>query len=82
MGLDCLNSVHDCGYVHRDLKSENVLLVSATSESFVAMIRDSERKKMGLDYLRGAAFYMALETIIENVQDPKSDIWAFWVCGV
>ena len=83
--LQGLNHVHDCGYVHCDLKPENVLLVSAaTGESFVAKIgdlglarRSEQRKKGWLDYLRGTALYMAPETVIESVQDPKSDIWAF-----
>ncbi|KAK4587821.1 hypothetical protein RGQ29_019000 [Quercus rubra] len=83
--LQGLNHVHDCGYVHCDLKPENVLLVSAaTGESFVAKIgdlglarRSEQRKKGRLDYLRGTALYMAPETVIESVQDPKSDIWAF-----
>ncbi|KAB1214469.1 Mitogen-activated protein kinase kinase kinase ANP1 [Morella rubra] len=86
--LKGLGHIHDCGYVHCDLKPENVLLVPAVNGSgnLVAKIgdfglakRSAQRKKRRLDlnlYLRGTPPYMAPETVIDNVQEPPSDIWA------
>ena len=85
--LKGLNHIHGCGYVHCDIKPENVLLVNVSASTtdaahFVAKIADLglakrswQRKKMRMD-LRGTALYMAPECLIECVQEPPSDIWA------
>ncbi|XP_062157051.1 mitogen-activated protein kinase kinase kinase 20-like [Alnus glutinosa] len=86
--LKGLRHIHDCGYVHCDLKPENVLLVPTINSSgnFVAKIgdfglakRSAQSKKRRFDsdlYLRGTPLYLAPETVIERVQEPSSDIWA------
>ncbi|XP_059458557.1 mitogen-activated protein kinase kinase kinase 20-like [Corylus avellana] len=86
--LKGLRHIHDCGYVHCDLKPENVLLVPSINSSgnFVAKIGDfglskrsaqSKKRRFDLDlYLRGTPPYLAPETVIENVQELPSDIWA------
>lgn len=78
--------VHESGYVHCDLKPDNILLVpsSASSSEFVAKIADfglakraTLTKKQKLDpYLRGTAMYLAPESVNEHKQHPPSDIWA------
>ncbi|KAM3684354.1 hypothetical protein ACJW31_11G037800 [Castanea mollissima] len=85
--LKGLNHIHGCGYVHCDIKPENVLLVNVSASTtdgahFVAKIADLglakrswQRKKMRMD-LRGTALYMAPECLIESVQEPPSDYWA------
>uniref|UniRef100_A0A2N9G873 (S)-2-hydroxy-acid oxidase n=1 Tax=Fagus sylvatica TaxID=28930 RepID=A0A2N9G873_FAGSY len=76
-----LNHIHRCGYVHCDIKPENVLLVSTTTDGgdhFVAKIGDlglAKRSGQRMD-LRGTPLYMAPETVISRVQQPPSDIWA------
>ena len=86
--LKGLRHIHECGYVHCDLKPENVLLVPTTNSSgnFVAKIGDfglakrsaqSKKRRFDLDlYLRGTPLYLAPETVIESVQELPSDIWA------
>lgn len=84
--LEGIHHVHECGFIHCDLKPENILLVpsSTRTSSFVAKIGDfglakkgRERKYCRIDpSLRGTCMYMAPETVVDNVQDPSSDIWA------
>ncbi|KAF2322386.1 hypothetical protein GH714_013184 [Hevea brasiliensis] len=80
-GINYINS-HD--YVHCDSKPDDVLLVPSGDGDFVPKIGDfglakkvQKTKKRKLDCsIAGTAFNMAPETLIDNIQEFPSDIWA------
>ncbi|XP_059430635.1 mitogen-activated protein kinase kinase kinase 20-like [Corylus avellana] len=80
--LKGLCHIHDCGYVHCDLKPANVLLVPTVCNcvakigDFGLAKRSAQSKQRRIDRLRGTPLYLAPETVIESVQELPSDIWA------
>ncbi|KAI3727131.1 hypothetical protein L1987_66940 [Smallanthus sonchifolius] len=80
-----LSHIHKLGYVHCDLKPENVLLVSnCRNGGFVAKIGDLglakrvnrvKKNKLG-PYWRGTPMYLSPEAVINGVQEQPADIWA------
>ncbi|CAA3014026.1 mitogen-activated kinase kinase kinase YODA-like [Olea europaea subsp. europaea] len=87
--LQGLNHIHGTGYVHCDLKPDNVLLVHSCRRTgvfeFRAKIgdfglakRSQGNKKRKLEPCwRGTPRYLAPEAVVDNVQEFPSDIWAF-----
>ncbi|EEF49352.1 ATP binding protein, putative [Ricinus communis] len=85
--LQGINCIHSNGYVHCDLKPDNILLVSigGSDGKFVPKIGDfglakkvvkSKKRKLGGSYIGGTTLYMAPETVIDHIQEAPSDIWA------
>ncbi|CAN4098440.1 unnamed protein product [Withania somnifera] len=82
-----LNHIHAIGYVHCDMKPENILLLPNSSKGrteFRAKIGDlglakkgNQSKKRRLEpYWRGTPMYLSPEVVADNVQESPADIWA------
>lgn len=83
-----LNHIHGVGYVHCDLKPDNILLVGDGRGEGVRMrakigdfglakrAKQSKKRKVEEPYWRGTPMYLAPEAVIENVQEAASDVWA------
>ncbi|WCJ40344.1 mitogen-activated protein kinase kinase kinase 20 [Euphorbia peplus] len=84
--LEGIEFIHSRGYVHCDLKPDNVLLAfHENSECVVSKIGDfglakgytrSTRMKVDSNGIGGTPLYMAPETVIDGIQGPPCDIWA------
>ncbi|OIT24282.1 PREDICTED: mitogen-activated protein kinase kinase kinase NPK1-like [Nicotiana attenuata] len=76
-----LSNIHGRGFVHLDIKPDNILLVGTEK---VAKIADfgfakkvgvtSQKRKSGL---KGTPMYMAPESVLDNEYGAEADIWAF-----
>ncbi|XP_073316978.1 mitogen-activated protein kinase kinase kinase 20-like [Primulina huaijiensis] len=86
--LKGLKHIHGIGYVHCDLKPDNILLLPSSrregNTAFCAKIGDfgltkrvkqSKKRKLG-PYWRGTPMYLSPEAVMDNVQEAPSDIWA------
>ncbi|KAL2479012.1 mitogen-activated protein kinase kinase kinase 21 [Forsythia ovata] len=84
-----LNHIHGIGYVHCDLKPDNILLVSNARSGRIiefrakigdfglAKRRTKQSKKRKLEsYWRGTPMYLSPEAVVDHVQEAPCDIWA------
>ncbi|KVH92521.1 mitogen-activated protein kinase kinase kinase 17 [Cynara cardunculus var. scolymus] len=76
-----LHFIHRNGFVHCDIKLQNVLLVSDGVKDAVKIADFGLAKKAAGDLnskyeIRGTPMYMAPETVVGGEQESASDIWA------
>lgn len=86
---EALRYVHNCGIIHGDIKSENILLTRAQDRRRLAKLLDFglARPEDGNEALiEGTPEYMAPERISRRPASAQSDIYAlgilFWECLV
>ncbi|KAL2554863.1 mitogen-activated protein kinase kinase kinase 21 [Forsythia ovata] len=87
--LQGLSHIHGIGYVHCDLKPDNILLVHNGGRARVSEFRvkigdfglakraQGNKKRKLEPYWRGTLRYLAPEAVLGNVQEFPSDVWAF-----
>lgn len=74
--LKGLQFIHRKGFVHCDIKLQNILLFSSDNVK-IADFGLAKTTGFNSEYeVRGTPMYMAPETVIGGEQGPESDIWA------
>jgi serine/threonine protein kinase len=79
-----LNYMHLQSITHRDMKPENILLVSDDLDNFDVKIADlgfacKYDKETGLDLVLGTPLYMAPELVMHQKYSEKVDVWSLGV---
>jgi len=82
--LKGLEYLHSTGRIHRDVKSDNVLVsgsgqVKLGDFGFCAMLSEGERMRRTVV---GTPYWMAPEVIRNHPYDAKADVWSLGIVGV
>ena len=77
-----LEGLHSCGYLHRDIKLENLMLVDTSNQSHVKIIdfgmmveMDTALQRFQSKGVQGTRGYVAPESITRSEYSPKTDVF-------
>lgn len=79
-----LSYVHSCGYLHMDLKPENMLIkptIDLLLIDFDLCLKHRSTRPVKMKILPGTPTYLAPETLVHRTVDERSEVFAFGVAA-